>query len=89
MIKLPLLKTVIALMAIFAATATTAGANAFSPGKEFRLDEFAVPSDLIAGPDDAMYAPDGSLSQVWRVSQRGKDSFPLRGRQPGGRRGRP
>ena len=34
--------------------------------------EFAVPGEIVKGPDGAMYASDSSLGKVWRISDAGK-----------------
>ena len=34
--------------------------------------QFAVPGDIVAGPDGAMYTSDSSLGKVWRISDAGK-----------------
>ena len=37
--------------------------------------EFAVPNEIVAGPDGAMYASDSSLGRVWRINDNGRVRF--------------
>ena len=43
--------------------------------------EYAVPGDIVAGPDGAMYTADSSLGRVFRITETG----PLQPTQPGDR----
>ena len=52
--------------------------------KEFPLEQFAVPADITSGPDGALYAPDGSLGRVWRITTKGKVSYQEVGSGPAG-----
>jgi virginiamycin B lyase len=73
---------VLAVLAMVAAA--TIASSGVANAKEYKLDRFAVPSDLAAGPDDAVYAPDGSLGRLWRVSAKGKVSYVQLGGGPAG-----
>jgi virginiamycin B lyase len=62
---------------VVAATAASTGTAAAGGThvKEYSLkSEFAVPADIAAGPDGALYLPDGSLDRVWRVTTGGRVS---------------
>ena len=53
--------------------------------REYALPaEFAVPNDITAGPDGALWAPDGSLGVVWRITTSGRISSFETGVQPAG-----
>ena len=56
------------------AVAIPSTALAKSDVKEYPLAEYAVPADITTGPDGALWAPDGSLGRVWRVTTSGKVS---------------
>jgi virginiamycin B lyase len=76
-------RRVLAVLAMVAAA--TLAASGVAGAKEYSLrDELAVPSDIAAGPDDAVYAPDGSLGRLWRVSAKGKVSHVDLGGGPAG-----
>ena len=75
-------RRVLAVLAMVAAA--TIASSGVANAKEFKLDRFAVPSDIAAGPDDAVYAPDGSLGRLWRVSAKGKVSHVQLGGTPAG-----
>jgi virginiamycin B lyase len=80
--KLPLRNTarVLAAMTAALAVAIPSTAAAHNRVKEYSLAEFAVPADITTGPDGALYAPDGSLGRLWRVTTKGKvSSFELGG----------
>jgi virginiamycin B lyase len=82
--KLPLARPAALLTAAVATLAVaapgTALAHHHSKAKEYKLDQFAVPADLTTGPDGALYAPDGSLDRLWRVTTKGKvSSIPVPG----------
>jgi streptogramin lyase len=68
--------TVVALaLAVVACIAATAPAVAAPRLNEFRLPaQFALPNDVGAGPDGAVWATDGSTRRVWRVTPKGKIS---------------
>ena len=64
--QLPIRRAAALALAGLALTAATASA---APGaKEFSLHRDAVPADIAAGPDGAVYAPDGSLGRLWRIA---------------------
>jgi len=76
----PLRRPVALLAATVAALAVAipSTASAHSRVKEFPLAEFALPADITAGPDGALWAPDSSLGRLWRVTTKGKvSSMPL------------
>jgi virginiamycin B lyase len=63
----------LAVTACLIATAPSAGAG--PQLREFQLPaEFALPNDVAAGPDGAVWATDGSLRRVWRITPKGKIS---------------
>jgi virginiamycin B lyase len=68
-----LLTTAVATLAVSLPSTALAHSN-HSKLKEYSLDEYAVPADLTTGPDGALYAPDGSLDRLWRVTTKGKVS---------------
>ena len=74
---LPLRRPVALLAATVAALAVAIPSTALakSKAKEYPLAEFAVPADITTGPDGALWAPDGSLNRLWRVTTKGKVSF--------------
>jgi virginiamycin B lyase len=77
-------RTAAAVLVTFAAVAAPAAAHDVQV-KEYRLPaDFAVPADIATGPDGAMYAPDGSLGRLWRITQKGKISFVELGGNPAG-----
>lgn len=79
--KLPLLAAALALALAFAAAPAQAGPRVV----EYPLPaEFAVPNDIAAGPDGALWATDGSLGVVWRITTGGKISSYKVGSQPAG-----
>ncbi len=75
-------RRVLAVLAMVAAA--TLASSGVAGAKEYKLDQLAVPSDIAAGPDDAVYAPDGSLGRLWRVSAKGNVSFVQLGGTPAG-----
>src|SRR3954469_13017829 len=84
--KLPLRRPA-ALLAASVATLAAAPpppALAKPHAKEFPLEQFAVPADITAGPDGALYAPDGSLRRLWRITTKGKVSYQEVGIGPAG-----
>ena len=56
------------------AVAIPSTALAHNQVKEFPLAEFAGPNDITTGPDGALWASDGSLGRLWRVTTKGKVS---------------
>lgn len=71
--------------ALILLTAGTASAVASPRVTQFPIRaEFASPNDIVAGPDGALYAPDGSLGRVWRISTSGKLRSIEVGGQPSG-----
>ena len=56
------------------AVALPSTALAHNKVKEYPLAEYAVPADITTGPDGALWAPDGSLGRLWRVTTKGKVS---------------
>jgi virginiamycin B lyase len=74
-----LFATALALAALLA----PAAAQAHSV-KEYKLPQYAVPADIAAGPDGAMWAPDGSLGRLWRVSPAGRVTSVELGGSPAG-----
>jgi virginiamycin B lyase len=70
-------RSVVALaLALTACLIATAQAAVAAPHlREFKLPaEFALPNDVAAGPDGAVWATDGSTRRVWRVTPKGKIS---------------
>jgi virginiamycin B lyase len=63
-------------LAVTACLVATAPAAVAAPNlREFRLPaQFALPNDVAAGPDGAVWATDGSLRRVWRITPKGKIS---------------
>ena len=77
--KLPLCRPAVLLTTAVATLAVSLPSTALahpqhSKAKEYSLDQYAVPADLTTGPDGALYAPDGSLDRLWRVTTKGKVS---------------
>ena len=77
--KLPLCRPAVLLTTAVATLAVSLPSTALahpqhSKAKEYSLDQYAVPADLTTGPDGALYAPDGSLDRLWRVTAKGKVS---------------
>ena len=74
-LSLPRLAVALALVAVagFAAVAPAAVAKAGPQDRvtEYPLAQFAVPGDIETSPDGALYVPDGSLGDVWRVTTDG------------------
>jgi virginiamycin B lyase len=72
----PLRRPVVLLAATAAALAVAIPSTALAHNtvKEYPLEEFAVPADITTGPDGALWAPDGSLGRLWRVTTKGKVS---------------
>ena len=60
-----------ALVAALALSAGTAQASQRVTEIPLRA-QYAVPGDIVAGPDGAMYAADSSLGKVWRIADSGK-----------------
>jgi virginiamycin B lyase len=60
--------------ALVAALALSAGsAQASQRVTEIPLRaQYAVPGDIVAGPDGAMYAADSGLGKVWRIADNGR-----------------
>ena len=60
--------------AVLAALALSVGtADASQRVTEIPLRaQYAVPGDIVAGPDGAMYTADSSLGRVFRISDAGK-----------------
>ena len=87
--KLPLGRSAVLLTTAVATLAvslpSTALADSNSKVKEYSLDQYAVPADLTTGPDGALYAPDGSLDRLWRVTTKGKVCPSQLGGSPGRR----
>jgi virginiamycin B lyase len=57
------------------AVALPSTALAHPHAKEYKLAEFAGPNHITTGPDGALWASDGSLDRLWRVSTKGKVTF--------------
>ena len=74
--KLPLRRSAVLLTTAVATLAVTLPGTALAHQKaqEYKLAQFAVPADITTGPDGALYAPDGSLDRLWRVTTKGKVS---------------
>ena len=77
--KLPLRRSAVLLTTAVATLAVTLPGTALAnqtdkKAKEYKLAEFAVPADITTGPDGALYAPDGSLDRLWRVTTKGRVS---------------
>jgi virginiamycin B lyase len=74
--KLPLRRPAVVLAATMAALAVAlpSAALAHPRAKEFPLEEFAGPNHITTGPDGALWASDGSLNRLWRVSTTGTAS---------------
>ena len=72
----PLRRPVALLAATVAALAVAIPSTALAHNKvkEYPLAEYAVPADITTGPDGALWAPDGSLGRLWRVTTKGKVS---------------
>lgn len=56
------------------AVALPSTALAHPHAKEYKLEQHAVPNDITTGPDGALWASDGSLNRLWRVTTKGKVS---------------
>ena len=46
--------------------------------------EFALPNDVVTGPDGAVWATDSSLGRIWRVGKHNKVRSYELGQQPAG-----
>jgi virginiamycin B lyase len=84
--KLPLRRPAALLAASVATLAVALPSTALAKphAKEFPLEQFAVPADITSGPDGALYAPDGSLGRLWRITTKGKVSYQEVGSGPAG-----
>jgi virginiamycin B lyase len=72
-------------LAAVALTALLAPAAAHAHSvKEYKLEQYAVPADITAGPDGALWAPDGSLGRLWRITTAGRISYVELGGSPAG-----
>ena len=65
-----LLAAAVAMLAV----ALPSTALAHPHAKEYTLAEFAGPNHITTGPDGALWASDGSLNRLWRVTTKGKVS---------------
>jgi virginiamycin B lyase len=83
--KLPFLPRVVALLAmVLVATLSATAANASQRLTTYSLpEEFALPNDMVVGPDGATWVTDSSLGRIWRISQSGKIRHYELGQQPG------
>jgi virginiamycin B lyase len=74
--KLAIPRPAVVLAATMAAlvVAVPSTASAHERAKEFPLQEFAGPNHITTGSDGALWASDGSLNRLWRVSTKGKVS---------------
>jgi virginiamycin B lyase len=84
--KLPLRRPAVLLAASVATLAVALPSTALAKphAKEYPLEQYAVPADITTGPDGALYAPDGSLGRLWRVTTKGKVSSIPVGSGPAG-----
>jgi virginiamycin B lyase len=64
-------KTSAALVAAFALSATAAQASPRVTEIPLR-SQYAVPNEIVAGPDGALYTSDSSLGKVWRIGDHGR-----------------
>jgi virginiamycin B lyase len=83
--NLPFLPRVAAVlvMVVVAGLSATA-ANASQRLTTYTLpEEFALPNDMVVGPDGATWVTDSSLGRIWRISQSGKIRHHELGQQPG------
>jgi virginiamycin B lyase len=84
--NLPFLPRVAAvlLMVVIAGVSATA-ANASQRLTTYKLPaDFALPNDMVVGPDGATWVTDSSLGRIWRISQSGRIRHYELGQQPGG-----
>src|SRR3954451_1787861 len=84
--KLPLRRPAALLAASVATLAVALPSTALAKphAKEYSLEQFAAPADIASGPDGALYAPDGSLGRLWRITTHGKVSYQEVGSGPAG-----
>jgi virginiamycin B lyase len=68
---LPVKTASAALVAAFALSATAAQASPRVSEIPLR-SQFAVPNEIVAGPDGAIYTSDSSLGKVWRIGDHGR-----------------
>jgi virginiamycin B lyase len=84
----PLLRALaLATLAVVAALAALASPASATSSKvtEYKLpEEFALPNDLVTGPDGAVWVTDSSLGRIWRISVKGKIRSYELGDQPAG-----
>jgi virginiamycin B lyase len=74
----------LAVVATLAALASPASAIS-SKVTEYKLPaEFALPNDLVTGPDGAVWVTDSSLGRIWRISTKGKIRSYELGQMPSG-----
>jgi virginiamycin B lyase len=74
----------LAVVAALAALASPASATS-SKVTEYKLPaEFALPNDLVTGPDGAVWVTDSSLGRIWRISTKGKIRSYELGQMPAG-----
>src|SRR3954451_11080901 len=84
--KLPLRRPAALLAASVATLAVALPSTALAKphAKEFPLEQFAVPADITTGPDGALWAPDGSLGRLWRITTKGRITSVELGGNPAG-----
>lgn len=79
---LPRVAAVIAMVVVAGLSATAA--NASQRLTTYSLpEEFALPNDMVVGPDGATWVTDSSLGRIWRISQSGRIRHYELGQQPG------
>jgi virginiamycin B lyase len=68
---LPRTIALIALAIVAALAAVASPASAAPRATPYKLPaDFALPNDLVAGPDGAMWVTDSSLGRIWRIAPR-------------------
>jgi virginiamycin B lyase len=83
--KLPVRNSAVLAAAVATlAVALPSTALAHPHAKEYKLEQHAVPVDITTGPDGALWAPDGSLGRLWRVTTKGNVSSIELGGGPAG-----
>jgi virginiamycin B lyase len=82
---LPRTIALIALAIVAALTAIVSPASAAPRTTPYKLPaDFALPNDLVAGPDGAMWVTDSSLGRIWKIAKTGKIRHYDLGQMPGG-----
>jgi virginiamycin B lyase len=76
-------KAAVLVMAVVSVLATATTASATQRLTTYELPaEFALPNDMVVGPDGATWVTDSSLGRIWRIAPNGKIRYHDLGQQP-------